>query len=107
MESDAFSIINPLLEELRAGSYLARQRQIAEQLEPFKEEAVPLLKKMLRSRKEAGWNALKVLAIMGDPRAILAMLRYVEKETWLTKELFELLAETIKKKDQETRRKIN
>jgi hypothetical protein len=108
MEKDVYSIINPLLNELNDRSYLVRQKEIAHLFEDYKDEVIPLLKKMLMKRRGyTSGNALEVLAIMGDHRAILAMLRYVEKETGWTKQLFELLTETIKEKNEETKNKIN
>jgi hypothetical protein len=108
MEKDVYSIITPLLNELNDRSYLVRQKEIARLFENYEDEVIPLLKKMLTKRRGyASGNALEVLAIMGDHRAILAMLRYVEKETGWTGRLFELLKETIKGKSEETKNKIN
>jgi hypothetical protein len=102
--------IQSLLVELTKESYLVRQKEIAKLLEPYNDSVIPIFIKRLKYRGEkyhTEYNAIKILALSADPRGIMPLLRHMEKNSGWANDIFNLLREALREKNEEARREVN
>lgn len=110
MENKIDPKVQPLLDELAEGSYLVRQKQIAKLLEPYYDTAIPILLENLKYHGDnynIRYNAVEILPLTADHRAILPLLRHIETETGWVKTVFERLRQTLKERDDVTCWRVN
>lgn len=101
--------VQALLDELTEHSYLVRQKEIAKLLEPYSDSVIPIFVERLDYQGEKYYmddNAIVMLVILADHRGILPLLRHIEKEGGWPKNIFSLLRETLREKDDRTQKKV-
>lgn len=102
--------VQQLLDELTEGSYLDRQKEIARMLEPHYDEAIPIFVKNLEYHGDnynIRHNAIQVLALTADYRAIMPLIRHIETETGWARNVFDYVRQGLKEKDKIAIQKFN
>lgn len=110
MESNVDPTVQALLAELAKKSSLVRQKEIVKLLEPHAAVAIPLLIERLQDYGENRYirqNALEVIALSADERAILPLLSQLEIEPGWVGHGFDFLRQGLKEKDKQTHRQVN
>ena len=110
MDKQVNPTVQQLLDELSERSFLVRQKEIVKMLEPYYDEAIPLLVKNLvyhGDNYNIRHNAIQVLALTADYRSIIPLIRHIEIETGWTKNVFDYVRQGLKDQDKTAILKFN